>query len=265
MEQHMVWRQMPSRRFLILAVVLGMAVGSATTLIAQRWLSSNRDLKQAEHQQREGPPATPNTITTDVLIQGEPTLGHADAPVTILEFSDFECPYCQQFHNDVMAKLKSTYIEKGLVRFVHKDLPMPFHKHAVPAAAAARCAGDQTSYWQVYSALFKEQTCLSCKGVMEIAGSVIDDTTSLQACMNNPRTLALIEANRSEASLLGIQATPTFVIGPTLAEHRHRGTVIEGALPWPAFKEAVDQALKRTGQPSTPGNEGDTTTKQSPP
>ena len=256
---------MPSRRFLILALVVGMAIGSATTLLGQRWISSNRDRKEAEPQQGIGPPATPQTITTDVLIQGEPTLGQADAPVTILEFSDFECPYCQQFHDDVLAKLKSTYIETGLVRFVHKDLPLPFHNHAVRAAAAARCATDQTTYWQVYSALFKAQTCLSCKGVLEIAGSVVDDTTSLQACMNNPRTLALIEANRSEAKLLGIQATPTFVIGPTLAEHRHRGSVIEGALPWPAFKEAVDQALERAEQPSTPGNESDTTTQQSPP
>ena len=85
------------------------------------------------------------------------------------------------------------------------------------------------------------------------------------ACDQDFKTLTLIEANRSEAKLLGIQATPTFVIGPTLAEHRHRGTVIEGALPWPAFKKAVDQALERAGQPSTPGNEGDTTTKQSVP
>ena len=74
--------------------------------------------------------ATPQTITTDVLIQGEPTLGRADAPVTILEFSDFECPYCQQFHDEVMGTLRHNYIETGLVRFVHKDLP-PFHGNAV--------------------------------------------------------------------------------------------------------------------------------------
>ena len=256
---------MPSRRSFIFAVVIGMAIGSSTTLIAQQWLSSNRDHEQPIQKERTEAVATPQTITTDVLIQGEPTLGRADAPVTILEFSDFECPYCQQFHDEVMGTLRRNYIETGLVRFVHKDLPLPFHNNAVPAAAAARCAGDQTKYWQVYSALFKDQPCLDCKGVLEIARSVVGDTTSLQACMNDPKTLTMIEANRSEAKLLGIQATPTFVIGPTLAKHRHQGTVIEGALPWPAFKKAVDQALARAGQPSTAGIAGDTTTKQSAP
>ena len=248
------------QRPLIIAVVVGMGMGSALTLISERWLATKADLQRNEKRQRMEPPATPSDITTDLLIEGEPTLGRDDAPVTILEFSDFECSYCKRFHDEVFKKLRRSYIEPGLVRFVHKDLPLPFHKQAIPAAAAARCAMAQQSYWQVYSELFKKQQCLGCKGVLEIAGSVVADKKALETCLVSPKIFTVIEANRSEASLLNIRATPTFVIGPTQAAHRHRGRVIEGAMPWPAFQQALDAALKRAGQQSTRENTSDTTT-----
>ena len=69
----------------------------------------------------------------------------------------------------MLPSLKREYIDTGLVRFIHKDLPLPFHDQARPAAAAARCAGEQNRYWDLYSALFDQQTCLECKGVVEIA------------------------------------------------------------------------------------------------
>ena len=256
---------MPSRRSHIIAVVIGIGIGSAATLIAQHWFAPAPTPEQSRDPQTPGPPPTPAAITTDVLIEGEPILGRADAPVTVLEFSDFECPYCRQFHDEVMQKLQRSFIGPGLVRFVHKDLPLPFHRHTIPAAAAARCAEEQSNYWEVYAALYNEQSCLGCKGALEIAGSVVADRATLEACMKTQQTLALIEANRSEASLLGIQATPTFVIGPTIAANRHRGVVIEGAVPWPAFREAIDTALEPAEQRSTPENEGDTTSGQAPP
>ena len=127
---------------------------------------------------------------------------------------------------------------------VHKDLPLPFHPHALPAAAAARCAGEQNRYWDLYNALFDQQNCLSCKGVLAIAAEEELDMVALQSCMERKATVAVINANRSEASLHNISATPTFVIGPTQSDETLEGRLIEGALPWKTFKSTIDAALR---------------------
>jgi protein-disulfide isomerase len=167
----------------------------------------------------------------------------------VVEFSDFECLYCQQFHQTVVPNLKKEYIQTGLVRFIHKDLPLPFHRQALPAAAAARCAGEQNKYWRMYDALFDGQSCLQCKGVVEIAREQRLDANTLQACMNREATTALINANISEAQLHGIRATPTFVIGPTRSNDTHRGVIIEGSMPWAEFKMMLDQQLTALNNP----------------
>ena len=218
-------------------LALGLGLGTGGTLLLQA-TSRPPTNEPAEPQARILP-----KLTTDLLLKGEPSLGKARAPLTIVEFSDFECRYCQQFHQTVLPNLKKEYIETGLVRFIHKDLPLPFHRQALPAAAAARCAGEQNKYWTTYGALFDGQSCLECKGVVAIAREQGLDTNTLQACMNREATTALINANVSEAQLHGIRATPTFVIGPTLTDNTHRGEIVQGALPWTQFKTMLDAQL----------------------
>ena len=224
-------------------LALGIGLGSAGTVLIQRAISP-----QPPARAKQPTPSTPPKLTTALLLEGEPALGSPQAPLTIVEFSDFECPYCQRFHADVLPKLRQRYIDTGLVRFVHKDLPLPFHQQAIPAAAAARCAAEQNNYWSLYAALFDQQTCLSCKGVVGIAEEEGFNPRSLQACMQTTATRTQINANISEAALHNIRATPTFVIGPTLPNGKHQGDVIEGALPWPRFKALIDQKLKALKQ-----------------
>ena len=126
--------------------------------------------------------------------------------------------------------------------------PTTLPPHALPAAAAARCAGEQNRYWDLYAALFDQQNCLSCKGVLTIAAEEQLDTAALQTCMERKTTVAVINANRSEASLHNISATPTFVIGPTQIDSSLDGQVIEGALPWSTFQSTIDKALHGLGQ-----------------
>ena len=95
----------------------------------------------------------------------------------------------------------------------------------------------------MYSALFDQQNCLGCKGVITIAAEEQLNTTALQICMERTATMAVINANRSEASLHNINATPTFVIGPTQSDGSLNGHVIEGAVPWRSFKSTIDKAL----------------------
>ena len=232
--------QIPHRS--MVGVLTGVALGIGST-IAIQWVLEQRLARAIEPQVR------PNaSLTRPILLAGEPTLGSASAPLTIVEFSDFECSYCRRFHEQVFPKLKSQYIDTGLVRFVHKDLPLPFHPHALQAAAAARCAREQKRYWDMYSGLFDQQNCLGCKGVLAIAAEEKIDTASLQSCMERKATVAVINANRSEASLHNISATPTFVIGATQVDDTVKGRLIEGALPWSTFKSTIDKALHDLGQ-----------------
>jgi protein-disulfide isomerase len=231
-------RKLSTLKSSIALLALGLGLGTGGTLLLQATTKLPPTNEPGEPQKRIQP-----KLTTDLLLKGEPSLGNARAPLTIVEFSDFECRYCQQFHQTVMPNLKKEYIETGLVRFIHKDLPLPFHRQALPAAAAARCAGEQNKYWTTYGALFDGQSCLQCKGVVAIARERGVDATTLQACMNRDSTKALINANVSEAQLHGIRATPTFVIGPTRSNNTHRGEIVEGALPWTQFKSMIDEQL----------------------
>ena len=226
----------------VVAFLAGVALGIGGTVMLERMLEQHPALP-SEQQARTNP-----ALTSPLLLNGEPALGDPNSPLTIVEFSDFECSFCRRFHEQVMPQLKRDYIDTGLVRFVHKDLPLPFHPHALPAAAAARCAGEQNRYWELYSILFKRQNCLGCKGVLAIAAEEELNTSQLQACMERKATLAVINANRSEASLHNISATPTFVIGPTNINETLDGRVIEGALPWNTFQTIIDTALRDLGQ-----------------
>ena len=231
--------QIPHRS--VVGFLAGVALGIGSTVVVQ--MLQEQRLPQPSQTQARPIPA----LTSPLLLKGEPALGEASAPITIVEFSDFECSYCEQFHQTVMPNLNKEYIETGLVRFIHKDLPLPFHRQALPAAAAARCAGEQNKYWRMYGALFDGQSCLQCKGVVAIAREQGVEDNSLQACMNRDATKALINANVSEAQLHGIRATPSFVIGPTRTDNTHRGAIVEGAMPWLQFKAMLDEQLTALG------------------
>ena len=221
-------------------LTLGMGIGSGSTFLLQQWTSASQPIPNSR---AEREPRTSAAVITELLLTGEPFMGSRNAPLTIVEFSDFECRYCRLFHEQVLPSVKREYIDTGLVRFVHKDLPLPFHDQARPAAAAARCAGEQNRYWDLYSAIFDQQTCLECRGVVEIAKGLGLDSSALKACMQREATDTLITANLSEAQLHNIRATPTFVIGPSRIDGKHQGEIVEGAMPWPQFKALIDQQL----------------------
>jgi protein-disulfide isomerase len=226
----------------VLTVLAGAGIGVTLTLGGQ-WGQEQWQRRAAERANQ------PPVLKSPLLIKGEPTLGSATAPVTIVEFSDFECPYCKRFHDEVFPQLKKNYIDKGLVRFVHKDLPLPFHEEAKPAAIAARCSSEQGLYWKTYEALFNKQTCLSCQGAESIAASTGVDQEKLNKCKQKGQMAKAVTASLSEAELQGIRATPTFVIGPSQNGY-HSGEVIEGSMPWGIFEQAIQRNLHQVkGRP----------------
>jgi protein-disulfide isomerase len=224
-------------------VLLGAGLGVGSTLGVQAWqrAAAPSPAKQAREEQRR----PPRQLAMDLLLQGDPVLGAATAPVTIVEFSDYQCPYCRRFQQQVFPKLKREFIDQGLVRFIHKDLPLPFHQQAEATAAVARCAEQQEAFWPVHQALYDQQSCLECRGPAPIAVAAGLNGDALDRCLRQPAILEAVRSNRSEAALHDISATPTFVIGPTIGRERHRGGVVEGALPWPQFKALIEQQLKQ--------------------
>lgn len=225
-------------------IVIGVALGMGGTLAFQYQQRSTTSTPTAEPPADK--PEAAKVITMDLLLKGEPALGQPNAPVTIVSFSDYECPYCRLFHQKVFPKLKQTFIDTGLVRFIHKDLPMPFHRQAEPSATVARCAQKQKSFWPVHSALLDQQNCLECRGPVAIAVSSGLNAEALKTCLRDPSILEIVRSNTSEAGLHDIRATPTFVLGPTIHEGRHRGQIIEGALPWPQFQAFIQEELAKT-------------------
>ena len=218
----------------------GVIAGVALTIGANRFSKSTGDTTDSQRQ------SGPTRLKTALYTNGDPILGKSDAPLTIVVFSDYECPYCKRFHDEVLPKLKKEYIDQGIVRLVHKDLPLPFHMNADLSARVARCSADNQKYWMIYSALFKGQDCLSCLGPKKIAQNFSTGTESmLDECIRSKKTSLAISSNISEAQLNNIRGTPTFVIGKTQKE-RQDGKVIEGAIPWPDLKKEVESALRKT-------------------
>jgi protein-disulfide isomerase len=175
------------------------------------------------------------------------TLGSADAPVTIIEFTDLQCPYCARFALETWPRLRERYVDTGKVQFVARDLPLSFHPHALPAAIAARCAGDQGGFWEYREALFRGQSRLATAPYAEIARRFGLDVERFDACRADPATLAAVRDDAALATRNGIASTPTFVVG-RVVDGQFRGEVIAGAQPIEAFAARIDALLAEAAQ-----------------
>ncbi len=168
--------------------------------------------------------------------QGDPVLGPANAPVTIVEFSDFACPFCRQAA-DTLKRVREKYGER--VRLVHKDFPLAMHGHANGAAMAARCAGAQGQYWAYRDALFAGHSGLAPADLKAVAESLGLDAAGFDSCYDSDRYRDRIEADVAEGTRLGVSGTPTFMIG----DQRYVGN-----LSFQSFCSAIDKELSASGQ-----------------
>jgi protein-disulfide isomerase len=179
-------------------------------------------------------------------VAGAPSLGRADAPVTIVEFSDYQCPFCQRFYTTTFAALKKEYIDVGKVRYVFRDYPLEqLHSHARKAAEAAHCAGEQGKYWQMHDALFQSQGALDLPQLAEHARSLGLDGPTFDRCLSSDRNAVRIDRGLAEGAAAGVQGTPAFVIGRTKAGDMVEGTSIRGAQSQDTFRQIIEQLLAR--------------------
>ncbi|MGI9256594.1 MAG: DsbA family protein [Salinispira sp.] len=176
----------------------------------------------------------------DIDIASDPSVGSPDAPVVIVEYSDFECPFCARFVTGVYPQIKSAYIDSGQARLVFKDFPLDrSHPLAIPAAVAANCVarelGDE-AFFAYHDRLFFQQTALSEQNIMDWAREAGLSDAQIKACTADSSMVDEILADRSEGSSLGISGTPSFVIN---------GEIVVGAQPFSVFKQSIDRALER--------------------
>ena len=169
----------------------------------------------------------------DVPVDDDPFLGPSNAPITLIEFSDFECPYCKKWHDEVFSQLLKEYPDQ--IRFVYRDFPLSnIHGNAAPAAEAADCAWEQTNYWDYYSKLFNGQYGLSQDAYQKYAQEMGLDKVKFNECLTSRRYQDEVQNDFDFAAKLGIRSTPTFFIN---------GLAVVGAQPYEVFKQIIDQEL----------------------
>jgi len=187
-------------------------------------------------------PAPPQKVQMSIG-DGWYAIGRADAPVTLVEFADYQCPFCKRFHTDAYAELKKNYIDTGKVRFVSRDLPLEFHPFALKAAEAVRCAGDQNKYWELRDALYSNAAPPSEDVIKKASEGLALDAKGFQVCLDSDKYKADVQKDASEAAKLQISGTPTFVLAKS-AKDKLDGVRIVGAQPFSAFQAAIEGLLK---------------------
>ncbi len=206
-----------------LAFVTGLATGF---LFWGRASSRGADTAAAQ-------PVQPTPKRVDVSTDDDPSLGPANAPVTIIEFSDFNCPYCKKWQSETMYPLLAAYPDQ--IRFVYRDFPITSQESAV-ASQAADCAGEQGAFWKFHDALLSGDYPLGAEAYRTYAQSLGLDVSALESCIASGKYQAEVEADARYAAGLGVSGTPTFFIN---------GMPLVGAQPLAAFQAVIDAELKR--------------------
>ncbi len=172
-------------------------------------------------------------LVWEAIQKDAPALGSADAPVTIVEFSDFQCPFCARWHQEVWPQISETY--QGKVRLVYRDFTLvQAHPYAQDAAIAARCAGEQDRYWEYHDLLFQGEMEFSPLTFETYSSRLELDQDTFEACLQNPELLKQVQGDLSLGEMIGIDGTPTFFVN---------GYRITGAQPFEEFQKVIDSIL----------------------
>lgn len=227
--------------FYSVLVVLAFAVGLLLGFVI--WGRSTNTVvaeapAQQQPQQPSGPvaevPITPEPQYTryDIPTEGYPSFGPDDAPITIVEFSDFQCPFCRRFHDETYQALLDAY--PGQIRFVYRNLPLEsIHPDAMSSAVASLCANDQNAYWDYHGKLFSSDA-LGRDIYIQYATDLELNTEEFTACLDSGKHDEFIQQDMNFALDLGVQSTPTFFVN---------GLAIVGAQPFSAFQQIIDLEL----------------------
>ena len=177
----------------------------------------------------------------DALFKGE-----KNAKVTLIEFADYQCPFCARFYRETFPQIQENYIFTGKVKFFFRNFPLErSHPQAFKAAVAANCAGEQGKFWAMHDRLFTHQEELGSKDLLQHAKMLALDSAKFTRCLDSEESAAKVRRELAEGEKAGVKVTPTFLLG--LAEPNNPKITVQktiiGAKPYADFKEAIDDLL----------------------
>jgi protein-disulfide isomerase len=198
--------------------------------------------EKAPPSQPATPPPRPQaggSVRMSSIVDDDPYKGDENAPVTIVEFSDFQCPFCARFFSNTLSQIENDYISTGKVKLVYRDFPLSFHPNAQPAAEAAECAREQGKFWEFHDKIFENQQALSASSYKQWASELGLDTAKFNSCVDSGKYRSEVQKDFADGSALGASGTPTFFIGKSDG----LGQKIVGAQPYSVFQQAIEAYL----------------------
>ncbi|HLD07246.1 MAG TPA: DsbA family protein [Candidatus Nanoarchaeia archaeon] len=169
------------------------------------------------------------------FVDDDPALGKENAPVTIVEFSDFQCPFCSRFRTETFDQIKSQYIDTGKVRFVYRDFPLTsIHPQAQKAAEASECADEQGKFWEYHDQIFLNQQLMSIDSYKAWAQELGLDSKKFSDCLDSGKYASEVSNDLNDGAAAGGRGTPYFLVG---------NTPVSGAVPFSVFQQAIEAQL----------------------
>lgn len=178
-----------------------------------------------------------------------PILGSSDAKIAIIEFSDFQCPFCKRFADFTFKDLKKNYIDTGRVQYVARDFPLDFHPEAVPAAVAAKCSFKQNSYWPMRDMLFSNVQQLGNELYQKSATDLSLNMDAFADCLKDQSVADKVAQDLALGQSLGIRGTPTFLIGRVENDLLIEPQIVVGAQQYPVFESLINELEKSEEEP----------------
>ena len=237
----------------VLLIIGSFFLGSLTTKVKMLEKGNVADVAQGVNNAQPAVAAQPPQATKGVAsVDDDPILGDKNAPVTIIEFSDYECPFCKRHFDDTFPQLVKNYVDTGKVKIVFRDFPLSFHdpmatKEAVAATCAREQGGDK-KYFKFHHEIFKRTTSngngLDDAKIQTIANDLKLNISTFTTCLSNTAKADEVKKDIADGSAAGASGTPTFLIGKSSGDGKIDGDLLVGAQPFAAFKAVIDPLLK---------------------
>jgi len=170
----------------------------------------------------------------EVSEDNDPFKGDPNAPVVMIEFSDFECPFCGRFYSQTLSQIEEKYINTGKVKLVYRDFPLSFHPNAQKAAEAGECANEQGKFWELHDTIFENQNAISVSDLKGYAAGLGLNTSQFTSCLDSGKYAGEVASDIADGTAAGASGTPTFFIN---------GQILVGAQPFSAFEQVIEAEL----------------------
>ena len=241
---------------LITAIAIATFVGGYTLGSFDNSSISNEELKEMladikaapspQPAQAPSQPSMPSIIM--VSLDDDPVKGNPNAPITVVEFSDFQCPFCSRFYQQTLGEIQRDYIDTGKIKFVYRDLPLDnLHPNARAASIAAECADEQGKFWEYHNMLFEKQSEWNRLPKSDLQTTLIQyasdlglQSTSFESCLGSEKIADEVNKDTLDAAKYGVTGTPAFFIG----NEKDGFVKLSGAQPYPNFQAAIDAQLE---------------------